>query len=303
VLALVTHPACRAHDTGPAHPESARRLDAVLERLERDLAARGAARWIEAPPAADADLLRVHTPGHLALLARLDRAGGGVLDPDTSLGPGSLEAARRAAGAAVCAVERAVAGEGPAFCAVRPPGHHATADRAMGFCLLNNVAVAARVALERLGAARVLIVDFDVHHGNGTADAFRAEPRVHYVSSHQWPHYPGTGAAEDTGAGNLFHAPLPAGLPAATSTRALLHAVDHALAGFAPALVIFSAGFDGLRGDPLGGFAWEPADVAAFTRGILERAGHPPAVSVLEGGYDPPRLAEAAALHAAALAG
>ncbi len=303
MLALVTHAACRGHENAPGHPETPQRLDAVVERLERDLVAPGLARWLEAPLAADADLLRVHTAAHLARLARVDREGGGVLDPDTAMRPGSLEAARRAAGGAVLAAEYALAGKGPAFCAVRPPGHHATPGEAMGFCLLNNAAVAARVALERLGAPRVLIVDFDVHHGNGTAEAFRAEPRVRYVSSHQWPHYPGTGAAEDTGAGNLFHAPLPAGLPAATSTRALLHAVDHALAGFAPALVIFSAGFDGLRGDPLGGFAWEPADVAAFTRGILERAGRPPAVSVLEGGYDPPRLAEAAALHAAALAG
>jgi acetoin utilization deacetylase AcuC-like enzyme len=302
VLALLTHPACRRHDPGPGHPESAARLEAIVARLERDLAARGGATWIEAPAAADADLLRVHTAGHLALLARLDRAGGGVLDPDTVLGPGSLEAARRAAGAAVRAVERALGGGGPAFCAVRPPGHHATPDRAMGFCLLNNVAVAARVALERLGAERVLVVDFDLHHGNGTADACRADPRVRYVSTHQSPHYPGTGAAADTGVGNLFHAPLPPGLPASASTRALLGAVDRALAGFVPSLVLFSAGFDALAGDPLGGFTWEPADCARFTRTILERAGRPPAVSVLEGGYAPARVAEAAALHAAALA-
>jgi acetoin utilization deacetylase AcuC-like enzyme len=303
MLALITHPACRAHDNGPGHPESPQRLDAVRERLERDLVARGAARWINAPAATDADLLRVHAPEHLEVLERLDQEGGGVLDPDTVLGPGSLEAARRAAGAAVLGVERALGGEGPAFCPVRPPGHHATAARAMGFCLLNNVAVAARVALERLGAERVLIVDFDLHHGNGTADAFRAEPRVRYVSTHQWPHYPGTGAAADTGVGNLFHVPLPPGLPAPAYTRALLQAVDGALTGFAPSLVLFSAGFDALRGDPLGGFTWEPSDCAAFTRRIVERAGRPPTVSVLEGGYAPDRLAEAAALHAAALAG
>jgi acetoin utilization deacetylase AcuC-like enzyme len=303
VLTLVTHPACLGHENAPGHPETPRRLEAVLARLEKDLVATGHASWREAPDVADADLLRVHTAAHLERLARVDREGGGVLDPDTAMRPGSLAAARRAAGAAVFATEHALAGGGPAFCAVRPPGHHATPGEAMGFCLLNNAAVAARVALERLGAPRVLIVDFDVHHGNGTADAFRAEPRVRYVSSHQWPHYPGTGAAEDTGAGNLFHVPLPPGLPAATYTRALLHAVDRALRGFAPALLIFSAGFDGLRGDPLGGFAWEPDDVAAFTRGIVERAGRPAVVSVLEGGYDPPRVAEAAARHAAALAG
>jgi acetoin utilization deacetylase AcuC-like enzyme len=303
VLALVSHPACRAHDNGPGHPESASRLDAVLPRLDAELVRPGRAVWLEAPAATDDDLLRVHTPGHLDRLTRLDREGGGVLDPDTALGPGSLEAARRAAGAAVLATERALAGAGPAFCPVRPPGHHATADRAMGFCFFNNVAVAARVALERLAARRVLIVDFDLHHGNGTADVFRAEPRVRYVSTHQWPHYPGTGAAGETGVGNLFHVPLPAGLPAAACTRGLLDAVDRALAGFAPALLLFSAGFDALAGDPLGGFRWEPADCAAFTRAILERAGRPPVASVLEGGYAVSRLAEAASLHAAALAG
>lgn len=303
MLALVTHPACLRHENAPGHPETPRRLDTVLARLERDLVAPGRAAWLEAPDAAAADLLRVHTAAHLERLARVEREGGGVLDPDTAMRPGSLEAARRAAGAAVLAAEHALGGRGPAFCAVRPPGHHATAGDAMGFCLLNNAAVAARVALDRLGAPRVLVVDFDVHHGNGTADAFRTEPRVRYVSSHQWPHYPGTGPAEDVGVGNLFHVPLPPGLAAPTYTRGLLHAVDRALRGFAPALLIFSAGFDGLKGDPLGGFAWEPADVAAFTHGIVERAGRPPVVSVLEGGYDPPRLAEAASLHAAALAG
>jgi acetoin utilization deacetylase AcuC-like enzyme len=303
VLALVTHAACLEHDNGPGHPESRVRLDAILARLERDLVRPGGAEWVEAPLATDADLRRVHSAAHLERLARLVVAGGGILDPDTVIGPGSLEASRRAAGAAVAATERALEGGGPAFCPVRPPGHHATAERAMGFCLLNNVAVAARTALERLGAERVLIVDFDLHHGNGTADAFRGEPRVRYVSTHQWPHYPGTGAAEDGGVGNLFHAPLPPGLPAAAYTRALLAAVDRALRGFAPSLLLFSAGFDALAGDPLGGFTWEPADYAAFTRAILERAGRPPVVSVLEGGYDPARLAEAATLHAAALAG
>ncbi len=303
MLALLTHPACRAHRNAPGHPESPERLDAILGRLERDLVARAAARWVEAPAADDADLLRVHSRGHLELLRRLDGVGGGVLDPDTAVGPGSLEAARRAAGAAVRGVVRARGGEGPAGWPGRPPGHHATADRAMGFCLLNNVAVAAAAALARMGAQRVLVVDFDLHHGNGTAEVFAAEPRVRYVSTHQWPHYPGTGAERETGVGNLFNVPLPPGLPAAAYTRALLEAVGRACTGFAPSLLLFSAGFDALAGDPLGGFTWEPADCAAFTRAILDRAGRPPVVSALEGGYDPARLAEAAALHAAALAG
>jgi acetoin utilization deacetylase AcuC-like enzyme len=172
----------------------------------------------------------------------------------------------------------------------------------MGFCLLSNAAIAARAALDRLGAERVLVVDWDVHHGNGTADAVRSERRIRYVSIHLWPWYPGTGAAEDIGAGNLFHVPRPAGLPRASYTADLLAAVDRALVGFTPSLLIVSAGFDGLRGDPLGGFTWEPEDYAALTLALRERMPAAGIVSVLEGGYDPPRVAEAAALHAGALA-
>ncbi len=301
MLLLATHPACRAHRNGPWHPESPERLEPLLARLESELVARGGAVWREAPLAAFEDVGRVHTAEHLRRLEALDRAGGGVLDPDTAMGPGSLEAALRASGAAILAVEQALAGAGPAFCPVRPPGHHATPSRAMGFCLLNHVAVAARVALDRLGAARALIVDWDVHHGNGTADAFRAEPRVRYVSMHQWPYYPGTGAEDDVGVGNLFHVPRPPGLPRARYVADLLAAVDRALAGFAPDVLLFSAGFDALARDPLGGFTLEPEDYAHLTREIRARTGRPPAVSVLEGGYDPDRLAEAALRHVEAL--
>jgi acetoin utilization deacetylase AcuC-like enzyme len=203
----------------------------------------------------------------------------------------------------VLAAERALHGEGPSFCATRPPGHHATPSRAMGFCLLSNAAIAARVALERLGAARVLIVDWDVHHGNGTADCVRDEPRIRYVSLHQWPYYPGTGLADDTGCGNLFHVPRTPGLPAAVYVRDLLEAVDRAVDGFAPSLVIHSAGFDALRGDPLGGFTLEPDDHATITRAIAARAPGAGVMSLLEGGYDPARLAEAAVRHVLALAG
>ncbi|MBI4542968.1 MAG: histone deacetylase [Gemmatimonadetes bacterium] len=301
-LALLSHPACLGHDAGPGHPESPSRLKAVAGKLDRDLVSVGRAEWLEAPAVRDLDLLLVHTARHLGGLRQLDAAGGGWLDPDTRLGEGSLDAARRAAGAAVLAAERAVAGEGPAFCAVRPPGHHATPHRAMGFCLFNNVAVAAAVALHRLGVERVLIVDWDVHHGNGTADAFRAEARVRYVSIHQWPHYPGTGGEDDVGVGNLFHVPRPPGLPAEAYVADLLAATDRAVAGFEPSLVIFSAGFDALRGDPLGGFTLEPAHYGALTCAVRERAPEAALISVLEGGYDPLRLAEAATAHAAALA-
>ncbi len=302
MLALITHPACLEHRNPPGHPETPERLEAVVARLEDGLVAGGAAVRLEAPRARRDDLLRVHTAAHLERLEALDRAGGGVLDPDTSMGPGSLEAALRAAGAAVLGVERALAGGGPAFCAVRPPGHHATPSRAMGFCLLGNAAIAARAAVERLGAPRALIVDWDVHHGNGTADAVRAEPRIRYVSLHQWPYYPGTGAEDDTGAGNLFHVPRGPGLPRERYVADLLAAVDRALDGFAPAVVVFSSGFDALGGDPLGGFTLEPEDFAALTRAIHGRAPEAALVSVLEGGYDPPRLAEAAWRHAEALA-
>jgi acetoin utilization deacetylase AcuC-like enzyme len=303
VLALITHPACLAHSNGPGHPESRERLEAVQRLLDQELVSARRASWIEAPRVSDADVLLVHSGRHLDRLQGLDAAGGGALDPDTAMGPGSLEAARRAAGAAVLAAERALRGKGASFCAVRPPGHHATPARAMGFCLLNNVAIAAAVALARLGASRVLIVDWDVHHGNGTADAFRLDSRVHYVSIHQWPYYPGTGLADDTGCGNLFHVPRPAGLPAATYVHDLLEAVDRSVVGFAPDLVIHSAGFDALLGDPLGGFTLEPDDYAVITRAIAERTPRAAVMGVMEGGYDPPRLAEAAVRHAAALAG
>jgi acetoin utilization deacetylase AcuC-like enzyme len=302
MISLVTHDACLAHRNGPWHPEAPERLVAVREKLSAELVARGAAAWVEAPLAEREDVLRVHDAAHLARLEALDRAGGGALDPDTGMGPGSLEAALRAAGAAVKATEGAMAGAGPAFCPVRPPGHHATPGRAMGFCLFNNAAVAARVALDRLAAERVLIVDWDVHHGNGTADAFRSERRVRYVSLHQSPWYPGTGAAEDVGVGNLFHVPRGPGLPRERYVADLLAAVERALAGFAPSLVLVSAGFDALAGDPLGGFTLEPEDFASLTLAIRARAPGAAFVSVLEGGYDLPRLAEAAWRHAQALA-
>ncbi len=302
VLGLVTHPDCLRHVNERGHPESPARLEAVLARLDAELVAAGRAVWLEAPPVEEADLLRAHAGEYLAQLRAVDAAGGGWLDPDTAVRPGSLAAASRAAGGAVFAAGRALRGEGPAFCAVRPPGHHATPTRAMGFCLYATAAVAAFAALERFGAERVLVVDWDVHHGNGTADCVREEPRIRYVSLHQWPYYPGTGRADDTGCGNLFHVPRGPGLPAAVYVADLMDAVERALDGWRPSLVIHSAGFDALAGDPLGGFTLEPADFAAITRRIGACAAPAPAIGVMEGGYDPPRLAEAASLHAGALA-
>lgn len=172
----------------------------------------------------------------------------------------------------------------------------------MGFCLFSNAAVAARAALARMGAGRVLIVDWDVHHGNGTADCVRHEPRIRYVSLHQWPYYPGTGLVDDTGSGNLFHVPRPPGLPRETYLRDLAEAVQQAVDGWAPSLLIHSAGFDALRGDPLGGFTLEPEDFGTLTRRIGALTPGAAVMSVLEGGYDPPRMAVAAEAHATALA-
>jgi len=298
MITLVGHPDCHKHSNGPGHPESPARL-AALERLFRSQL--GDARWIEAPAVTESDLLRAHTPKYLQYLRTIEQAGGGMLDPDTHMGPGTLSAASHAAGAVVMAAETALRGEGPLFCMVRPPGHHATPSRAMGFCIYSSVAVAAFAALHR-GAERVLIVDWDIHHGNGTADCVRREPRIRYVSIHQWPYYPGTGLADDNGCGNLFHVPRPPGLPPEVYVRDLLEAVDRAVKDFAASLVIHSAGFDAMRGDPLGGFTLEPEHYREITMGIAERARFAPAIGALEGGYDPERLAQGALEHVKALA-
>lgn len=197
------------------------------------------------------------------------------------------------------AARLAVEGE-PAFAAVRPPGHHALADRAMGFCLLNNVVVAARWALEEGGARRVLIVDWDVHHGNGTQALVETDPRIRYVSLHQWPLYPGTGRAEERGVGNVFNVPRPPGLPRSRYVDDLDAAVAEAVRGWTPDLVVLSAGFDALAGDPLAGFTLEPDDYATWVERF--RAIGAPLASVLEGGYVPRRIAAAAAAHLRALA-
>jgi acetoin utilization deacetylase AcuC-like enzyme len=214
------------------------------------------------------------------------------------MGSQSFTAARYAAGAAVAAARSAMAGV-PAFAAVRPPGHHATAAEAMGFCLLNNVVLAAYAALEEFALSRVLIVDWDVHHGNGTQELVERDPRIRYVSLHQWPLYPGTGRADERGIGNVFNVPRPPGLPRATYVADLAEAVERATRAWTPELILLSAGFDALAGDPLAGFTLEPEDYAAWVR-MWRRMGAPIA-SVLEGGYTPERIRVAAAEHLAAL--
>jgi acetoin utilization deacetylase AcuC-like enzyme len=298
-VAVVWHPACGRHDPGPGHPERPERIAAVLAALRAPPFA-SQIDWVEAAPAGRDALAAVHGPAYLDRLERLAAAGGGALDSDTIMSAHSWEATLAAAGAALGAVEQGIT-RGTAFGATRPPGHHALVDRAMGFCFVNNVVVAARHA-QRLGRARVLIVDWDVHHGNGTQALVERDASIRFVSMHQYPWYPGTGAATDRGVGNVFNVPRPPGLPRATYVRDFLAAVDAALIGWRPDLLLISAGFDSLAGDPLGGFTLEPDDVTRWVQALRERAGPAPLVALLEGGYRLDLLAAGACATVAALA-
>ncbi len=298
-LPVVWHPASRLHNPGPGHPERPERIDAVLTALRApDLSTVVA--LSEGPLATREQLERVHPAPYLNALERLSRVGGGALDADTVMSDGSWDAALASAGAAVRAVELGIE-RGSAFGATRPPGHHALATRAMGFCFFNNVVVAARHA-QQLGKARVLIVDWDVHHGNGTQALVERDPTIRYVSMHQYPWYPGTGAEDERGVGNVFNVPRPAGLPRARYVRDLLDAVEDAIDGWRPDLLLVSAGFDSLAGDPLGGFTLEPEDMAAWTSTFRERVAPAPVVGVLEGGYRLDLLAAGVRAHVRALA-
>jgi acetoin utilization deacetylase AcuC-like enzyme len=232
--------------------------------------------------------------------------GGGALDPDTVTSPGSWDAVTAAVGCVLDGVDLAFAGEVTrSFCAVRPPGHHALRSGAMGFCIFGNVAIAAHYALQRHGAARVLIVDWDVHHGNGTQALVEDTPAIRFVSIHQWPWYPGTGAADDRGPnGTIWNVPMRAALPPDRYVRAFLDGVDRAAHGFVPDVVLVSAGFDSLAGDPLGGFTLELEHVEVMTRELVARANRwcgGRVVSALEGGYAPDRLGAACVRHMRAL--
>src|SRR6184192_1475306 len=270
---VLFHPACQRHNAGPGHPERPERIVAVLEALRAaDMAA--TVEWCEARPAPREALERVHPASYLDGLERLALQGGGVLDADTAMRGASWDAAVAAAGVALGAVERGIA-TGTAFGATRPPGHHALAARAMGFCLINNVVVAARHA-QQLGAARVLVVDWDVHHGNGTQALVERDPTIRYVSMHQYPWYPGTGAEDERGVGNVFNVPRPGGLPRVVYVHDFLAGVDAALDGWTPDLLLISAGFDSLAGDPLGEFTLEPDDIVHWTESLRERMGSKP---------------------------
>ena len=295
---VYTHAACLAHDTGPDHAERPARLRTVLHALE---AAHPDLDWQQAPAATRGQLLRVHDPRLLEAVLETQPTALHPLDPDTVLSPHSAEAALRAAGAGVAAVDAVLSGRTRrAFCAVRPPGHHATASAAMGFCLFNNIAVAARQAIDRHGLERVAIVDFDVHHGNGTQAIFERDPRVCFASTHQWPLYPESGARNETGCGNIFNAPLPKGTDGAGFRAAWRDELLPAVEAFRPQLVLVSAGFDGHRLDPLAGWLLEAADYAWLTGELValaERHADGRIVSLLEGGYDLTALAECCVAH------
>jgi acetoin utilization deacetylase AcuC-like enzyme len=247
----------------------------------------------------------VHAAVYVDALADLAGRGGGRPEPDTVVGPASFDVALLAAGAAVDAVDRVLIGEDrTALCLSRPPGHHAMADHAMGFCLLNNVAIAARVAIDEHAVEHVLVVDWDVHHGNGTQDAFYADGRVGFFSAHRWPFYPGSGAADETGTGNGFGAtrnlPITFGTPRATYRDRFRRDLEDFASRLRPQLVLVSAGFDAHREDPIGSLGLEVEDFAALTEMVLDVAAvHADGrvVSLLEGGYNPPVLAECVAAH------
>ncbi|GLQ99821.1 histone deacetylase family protein [Dyella mobilis] len=304
MVRLYTHAICLQHDPGPGHVESPARLRAVLQALDQDRFA-GVDR-VEAPRATREQLLRVHTAAHVDhILAITPQTSTVRLDEDTLMSPASAEAGLRAAGAVVAAVDAVMTGAATrAFCAVRPPGHHATPDTAMGFCLFNNIAIGAAHALAVHGLKRVAIADFDVHHGNGTQDIFQRDPRVLFISSHQSPLYPGTGREDERGAGNIVNAPLSPGDGSYEFRELWNGALLPRLHAFKPQLVLVSAGFDAHRSDPIADIRLHAEDYAWITERLVDLArAHAGGklVSTLEGGYDLAALAASASAHVTAL--
>ena len=301
-----THPSALRHDAGPGHPENAGRLRAIEALLAAEAPAFLERR--EAPEASLAQIERAHpAPYPERVLGAEPEDGYAQLDPDTAMSPGSGEAALRAAGAGCAAVDAVLGGEARrAFIAMRPPGHHAEPDRAMGFCLFDTVAVAALQARAAHGIERIAIYDFDVHHGNGTQAIFWDDPNTLYLSTHQMPLYPGTGAAGERGShGNIVNVPCAAGTGSAAWREKVEGGILPRLEAFAPELLLVSAGFDAHEADPLAQMLLTEADFAWVTGKLVEialRHGQGRVVSVLEGGYDPDALARSVLAHLRALA-
>ncbi len=305
-VGFVSHADCGRHDTGWEHPEHVGRLRAITRAIGRNQQLWESLDHFEGRHASPEELALVHDADYVAGIRTLADAGGGRLDLDTVASPGSWDAATAGAGCVLDAVDRAVSGENlRSFCAVRPPGHHALRDRAMGFCLFGNVALAAHYARVRHSLSKILIVDWDVHHGNGTQALVEAEPDIHFVSMHQWPWWPGTGAERDRGPhGTVWNIPMPAAKKPEDYVSALEQGIDAATEGFVPDLILVSAGFDSMYGDRLGGFTLELEHCHTLTRSLVKRAESwcgGKLVSSLEGGYVPDRLGEACVTHLEAL--
>ena len=303
----VSHHACIEHDTGDFHPECGDRLRAVQRVLEGEdfmLLHRQ-----DAPAATDEQLLRAHTPEHLdRIFGTIPAAGYRHIDGDTLVSPGSAEAARRSAGAAIVAVDAVMRGEvSSAFCAGRPPGHHAEASRAMGFCLFNNIAVGALHARAEYGVRRIAVFDWDVHHGNGTQDIFQADPALFYASTHEAGNFPNTGFAKERGvADNIVNCPLAPGTTGDAFRAAVEQTIEPALRAFRPDLLMISAGFDGHAHDPLAHMRLQVADYVWATERMMtvaEACCDGRMISVLEGGYDLPALAACTQAHVRTLMG
>src|SRR6202167_1294396 len=305
--AYITHPDCLRHEMGSGHPESPARLNAINEQMHSS-GMLDELRCLEAPFADADDLKRVHRPAYVDLIFENAPTEGYVqLDPDTAMNPYSLSAARRAAGAGLLAVDEVMAGRAVnAFCAVRPCGHHATQDRSMGFCIFNNIGVAAAYALQKAGLERVAVIDFDVHHGNGTEDMFSApqwQERVLMTSFFQHPFYPYSGTVNP--APNMINVPLAAGSGGEAARKAVEQKWLAALEDFKPPIIFISAGFDAHREDLLGGMALVEADYEWITRELMElasRHSQKRIVSMLEGGYNLSALGRSAVAHVKTLA-
>ncbi len=304
-IAFISHADCGRHDTGWGHPEHVGRLRAVTRALRNDVDLLLRVDHREGRHATAEEIQLAHDAAYVESVRDASARGGARFDADTVASDGSWDAATAGAGCVLDGIDLAMTEGRRSFCAVRPPGHHALRAHAMGFCFFGNVAIGAHYARARHRANRVLIVDWDVHHGNGTQALVQDTEDIRFVSMHQWPWYPGTGASDDRGPKEtVWNVPLPGGLQAAQYVSAFLEAVDAATTAWTPDLVLISAGFDSLNGDPLGGFTLEMADVATLTREMVARAttwcgGR--LVSALEGGYAPDRVAEASVVHMRAL--